>query len=179
MSESSEPLDDLSQRTVASEQPTVVPTRSLATTDGSTVSGSPPAPGAVVSAVLSRMGDFEIVEELGRGAFATVYLSRQLSLGRLVALKVSNTQDSEARTLAVLEHEHIVRVFTETIDAVRGMRLLCMQFVPGTNLERLLRELQRRPRREWTGETLINAIDTLSEHRGVFDLAALRDRVRL
>src|SRR5262245_20582726 len=177
MTESSQPLNDPSQRTVASEQPTMIPP-SPATTDGSTVCGSP-APSAVVSSVLSRMGDFEIVEELGRGAFATVYLARQLSLGRLIALKVSDTQDSEARTLAVLEHEHIVRVFTETIDAVRGMRLLCMQFVPGTNLERLLRELQRRPRREWTGETLINAIDTLSEHRGVFDLAALRDRVRL
>src|SRR5205809_7762645 len=137
MSEPSQPPNASTERTVIQEPLPLEPPPNPSSTDVSTVS-SPPAPSPAVAPVLMRMGDFEIVEELGRGAFATVYLARQLSLGRFVALKVSNTRDSEARTLAVLEHEHIVRVFTETVDAVRGKRLLCMQFVPGTDLEKLL-----------------------------------------
>src|SRR5579871_5065676 len=50
--------------------------------------------------------DFEIVRLLGRGSFAAVYLARQVSLDRLVALKVSAHSGHEARTLAKLEHDH-------------------------------------------------------------------------
>src|SRR5262245_29000259 len=53
-----------------------------------------------------RLGDFQLLEVLGSGSFATVYLAQQISLGRQVALKVATNQDSEARTLASLEHEH-------------------------------------------------------------------------
>src|SRR5262245_52478690 len=51
-----------------------------------------------------RLGDFQIISRLGAGAFATVYLAEQVSLGRLVALKVSADRGTEARTMASLEH---------------------------------------------------------------------------
>jgi serine/threonine protein kinase len=125
------------------------------------------------------LGDFRLLEVLGSGSFATVYLAQQISLGRQVALKVATNQDSEARTLASLEHEHIVHVFSETIDEQRGLRLLCMTFVPGTDLERVLRALSRRSPTEWSGQAILDAIDALCRHEAMFDLAALRDRDRL
>jgi serine/threonine protein kinase len=88
-----------------------------------------------------RLGDFELVRLLGAGSFGRVYLARQLSLGRFVALKLTAEADAEARTLASLEHEHIVRVFAEELDRACGLRLLAMQFVPGRTLEQVLAQV--------------------------------------
>ena len=65
---------------------------------------------------------YRIVRELGRGGMANVYLAIQLSLGRPVAIKVlaadrtpnaeSITRfEQEARTIARLDHPHIVGIF--------------------------------------------------------------------
>src|SRR5438874_951974 len=70
-----------------------------------------------------RFADFELLRQLGQGAFGRVFLARQVSLDRMVALKVSANVGHEARTLARLEHAHIVQVFSEQIDAERGLRL--------------------------------------------------------
>src|SRR5688572_15090918 len=71
------------------------------------------------------IGEFEIVEPLGEGALAHVYLARQTSLGRLVALKVNKRAGGElleGPLLAGLEHDHIVKVFSAFLDAETGAR---------------------------------------------------------
>src|SRR5207237_6057942 len=68
-----------------------------------------------------QLGDFELVRLLGEGAFARVFLARQISLDRLVALKISPRRGNEARTLARLEHDHIVQVFQQAVDEPRGL----------------------------------------------------------
>ncbi|HKB40557.1 MAG TPA: serine/threonine-protein kinase, partial [Gemmataceae bacterium] len=135
-----------------------------------------PAGGPVVLAVGERLDDFEILRPLGHGSFATVYLARQLSLDRHVALKVSADRGHEARTLAGLEHDHIVNVFAESTDRARGLRLLCMQLVPGTTLEQVIRVLASLPRGDWSGRAILNAIDSLSTLPAPFESASLRDR---
>lgn len=122
------------------------------------------------------IGDFEIIRILGEGSLARVYLARQLSLGRLVALKVSATRSAEARTLAILEHEHIVRLFSESMDPKHGLRLLCMQYVPGISLQNLIRGLRDVERGNWNGRLVLEAVDALGPHPGAIDPAALRDR---
>jgi serine/threonine protein kinase len=142
-------------------------------------SGSETTPPGRVLLPGEVLGDFHIREALGSGSFATVYLAEQLSLGRQVALKVAASRDSEARTLATLEHEHIVPVYAEQVDAARGLWLLCMKFVPGTDLEHVMRVLSQRDPAEWSGQAILDAVDQLSRHPAMFDAAALRDRERL
>jgi hypothetical protein len=125
-----------------------------------------------------QVGDFRIQAVLGEGAFSRVYLARQVSLGRLVALKASASPIREARTLAGLEHDHIVQLFCEIEDRPHGLRFLCMQYVPGANLQQVLRALPRR-RGAWDGRALLATMDRLAgpasrSHRG-----AARERARL
>lgn len=122
------------------------------------------------------IGDFEISRVLGEGSLARVYLARQISLGRYVALKVSVAHSSEAWTLANLEHDHIVRVFSEVLDQERGLRLLCMQYVPGMSLEGVIRRLRRSEGKAWGGRTILDAIDVMGPYSGAIDPASLRDR---
>ena len=92
--------------------------------------------------------DFEVVRRLGRGSMATVYLARERSLGRLVAVKVllpGRARDEtarrrferEARASASLVHPNVVQVF-------RFGRLpdetpyLVMRFVKGRTMEERL-----------------------------------------
>jgi len=71
--------------------------------------------------VLPTLGKYELLEELGRGAFGTVYRARDTVLDRPVALKILHAthQDSpeavarflrEAQAAAQLDHPHIVRI---------------------------------------------------------------------
>ncbi len=140
----------------------------------------PPEPPPGVQPVPGqRLGDFLLIEELGAGSFAVVFLAEQISLGRQVALKVTRASDGEAQTLATLEHENVVPVYAEVIDTERQLRLLCMKFVAGTTLERVMRELSQQPIATWNGQAILDAIDRVTRHEAMFDPGALRDRQRL
>ncbi len=90
-----------------------------------------------------KLDDFELISAVGKGAFATVFLARQCSMQRLVALKVSNDRGFEPQTLAQLDHPHIVRVFDQRHLADRKMRLLYMQYVPGGTLQGVIEHMRR------------------------------------
>src|SRR5207245_11672213 len=128
-----------------------------------------------------RLDDFDLLQILGEGAFGRVYVARQVSLGRQVALKVLANSGNEARTMASLEHDHIIRVFAETVRD--NLRLLCMQYVPGTNLDAIVRLLaqslpaaERPTRLMWDGCAFLSAIDELSPQAAPLEPASLRDR---
>ncbi|MEK6238923.1 MAG: hypothetical protein N2C14_29765, partial [Planctomycetales bacterium] len=77
-------------------------------------SGQPPKVGDPID-------DFDLLHELGKGAFASVFLARQQSMERLVALKISSQRSDEPQTLARLDHPHIVRVFDQRILLERNL----------------------------------------------------------
>lgn len=97
------------------------------------------------------IGDFKILRELGRGGMGVVYLSRQLSLAREVALKLLSQEATadpqrilrfqrEAALLGRMSHPNIVRVFLVGEDG--PYHFLAMEYVEGTDLERVLRARQ-------------------------------------
>ncbi len=82
---------------------------------------------------------FRLVEELGRGSFARVFLAQERQLAdRLVALKVTRRGSREPQTLARLQHTHIVPVHSHRIDTATGLHLLCMPYFGRITLSRVL-----------------------------------------
>src|ERR1700731_427544 len=98
-----------------------------------------------------RLGDFEIVRELGRGGMGVVYEARQVSLNRRVALKVLSgglnlTSKAvlrfrrEAEAAAKLHHTNIVPVYaTGEHD---GTHFYAMELIEGQSLDRFVRQLR-------------------------------------
>ncbi len=104
---------------------------------------------------MPRIHDFEILAELGRGGMGVVYLAKQLSLGRIVALKTiaADLLDDEIalarfrremRVLGRCDHPNIVKVFA--CGALPdGQLYYAMEYVPGADLEQVWRELAHNP----------------------------------
>ncbi|MFM8579742.1 MAG: protein kinase domain-containing protein [Planctomycetaceae bacterium] len=120
-----------------------------------------------------RFDDFEIVSVLGRGSFGVVYLARQRSLERRVALKIAPVRGQEGRAMARLDHPNIIAVYAQQIRD--GLRILCIQYVPSVPLDNLLRRLAERGA-NWNGAELLDAIDEESTDDAGFDPAQLGDR---
>ena len=87
------------------------------------------------------IGGFRLVEELGRGRLARVFLALERHLAdRQVAVKVSRKGSREPQTLAILQHTHIVPIYSYHVDIVTGLHLLCMPFFGRVTLADLLAE---------------------------------------
>ena len=91
-----------------------------------------------------QIGDFEILDQIGRGGMGVVYLALQPSLDRLVAVKVMQVDDAElairlqleARTLADIQHPHIVRVLDVGDDG--GSPFYAMELCAGGSVAHVL-----------------------------------------
>lgn len=110
--------------------------------------------------------DFDLVLQLGRGAFARVFLARQRSMQRLVALKVSADRGTEPQTLAQLDHDAIVRVFDQHTLPESGLRLLYMQFLAGGTLQTAVSRVRETDLQAATGRLLLDGVDEALESRG-------------
>lgn len=72
---------------------------------------------------------FTLVEEIGRGAFARVFLATDPELGdREVVLKVAAIAEREARLLGKLKHKNIVTVHSIKYDHESGLSAICMAY---------------------------------------------------
>jgi tetratricopeptide (TPR) repeat protein len=145
----------------ASNLPTVpAPTRPTARTDTlptAPVRDAPSIPG------------YEILGELGYGGMGVVYRARQVSLGRVVALKMIRAGDAageadlarfraEAEAVARLRHPNIVQIYE--IGEHGGRPYFSLEFVEGGSLSRRLAGAPLPPREAAAlAETLARAVD--------------------
>jgi eukaryotic-like serine/threonine-protein kinase len=113
-----------------------------------------------------KIDDFDLIKSLGKGAFATVFLARQCSMQRLVALKISRDRGFEPQTLAQLDHPHIVRVFDQRQLATSKLRLLYMQYIAGGTLQGVVEHVRQIPPAVRSGAALIDAIDRALVNNG-------------
>ncbi len=117
--------------------------------------------------------DFDLLTLLGTGAFARVFLARQRSMQRLVALKLSADKSREPQTLAQLDHDHIVRIYDQRAVPEVGLRLLYMQYIPGGTLHDVVPLVRATPVKERTGVLLVEAVRSSLEKRGEADRLAV------
>jgi tetratricopeptide (TPR) repeat protein len=103
-----------------------------------------PATGTSLPGPGTRIGDYELLEEIGRGGMGVVHRARHVSLARVVAVKmllpgVSSPESlqrfrTEASTAAGLHHPHIVAI--HDVGVWHGQPYFVMDHVEGVSLAR-------------------------------------------
>jgi serine/threonine protein kinase/tetratricopeptide (TPR) repeat protein len=102
----------------------------------------------------SMLSEFAVLRRLATGGMGQVYLARQESLGRLVALKVckpdmahdarlKNRFLAEGRSLAQLAHPNVVPVLST--GEHQGYLYLAMEYIAGPTLAQVLEAIQAAP----------------------------------
>ncbi len=126
----------------------------------------------------TKLGRYEIVDEIGKGAMGVVYLAKDPLIGRLVALKTFRVGYSvkdeelqqfrsrfirEAQSAGILSHPNIVTIHDVVDSSDEGATFIAMEYVRGTNLKELLQSEQ--------GISVSFAIDVVSQVASALDYA--------
>ena len=109
---------------------------------------------------IAKLGRYEVVSELGKGAMGIVYLARDPVIGRMVAIKTirasvggdeEDTQEfrerfvREAQTAGILSHPNIVTIHDIGEDPDTQTSFIAMEYIEGKNVKSLLVEKTRFP----------------------------------
>jgi len=100
---------------------------------------------------VERIGRYQILDEIGRGAMGVVYRAQDPAIGRIIAIKTIRLTDltdtaererlrerlfREAQSAGILSHPNIVTIYD--IAEENGQACIFMEYVNGPPLERLL-----------------------------------------
>src|SRR5579862_1932709 len=111
-----------------------------------------PAPDSGKSAAIKALGGFELIAKIGQGGMGSVFKARQVSLDRVVAVKVLPPSVAkmsphfverfirEARTSARLNHPNIVQGIDVDKDEATQLYYFAMEFIDGPTAKMLIKE---------------------------------------
>lgn len=96
-----------------------------------------------------QLGDYELKKELGQGGMGKVFLARQISLDRLVAIKTLSKElskkegfvtrfEREAKSMARIDHPNVVKIYT--VDAFQGIHFAAIEYIDGPSIQKWLDE---------------------------------------
>jgi serine/threonine protein kinase len=125
--------------------------------------------------LLTNIGKYEIVAELGQGAMGIVYKARDPLIGRMVALKtitsgLSNKPEllerfyQEARSAGALQHPNIVTIFE--LGKEGDTPYIAMEFLEGDSLEKIVHRQDNLPLSKKIGfmSQICSALDYAHKH---------------
>src|SRR5438445_287034 len=104
-----------------------------------------------------RLGDYEVLDEIGRGGMGVIYLARQRHPQRIVAVKrvLNYHADShetlkrfrrEADAAASLDHPNVLPIY-EVSESEDGLPFFSMKFATGGSLQHAASSLRNEPRK--------------------------------
>ncbi|MHB8970148.1 MAG: protein kinase family protein [Pirellulaceae bacterium] len=107
-----------------------------------------------------RFEFFDLIGELGRGAFGCVFLARQHDLARrFVALKITPQISEEPHQLAQLQHTNIVPIYS--VHRQGSLQAICMPFLGPTTLADMLKVFELARSLPVSGRAIVS---TLAAH---------------
>jgi serine/threonine protein kinase len=107
----------------------------------------PPGASEIVLAPGTRIGQYELIRELGRGGMGAVYAARDTKLGRKVAIKFLSSNNHpeltarfiiEARATAQCSHENIIVI--HEVGEHNGNPFMVLEYLQGAPLTQLLQD---------------------------------------
>src|SRR5262249_52443465 len=142
--------------------------------DRAVISQTDASRGGQADSDLPRVPGYQIISELGHGGMGVVYQARQLSLTRLVALKMIASDDhadptaqarfrTEAVAVARLQHPNIIHIYE--VGEHAGRAFLALEYVEGGSLAQKVAGTPQ-PEREAAQlvETLARAMHYTHQH---------------
>ena len=99
---------------------------------------------------VQQLGDFELKKKLGKGGMGEVFLARQISLDRIVALKTLSKElakkkdfvarfEREAKSMAKIDHPNVVKIYA--VDSYKGIHFAAIEYIDGQSVQRWLDHL--------------------------------------
>lgn len=125
-------------------------------------------PSAVSQPEVPTLSEFEIVRQIGQGGMGTVFLTRQASLDREVALKVISDLNGtrrkaldrfkrETKILAKISHPNIVQIYE--VGQQGSYSYFAMEYIDGTSLDKIIASIRNTGSDEKASEVLQRCLE--------------------
>ena len=107
-----------------------------------------------------RLGELQLLRQLGQGAVGRVFLATQPSLSdRPLVVKITPRSGAEHLSLARLQHTHIAPLYSVQDFPGRRLRAICMPYLGGESWASILHAMKDRSEPPGTGRRIVERLE--------------------